>query len=241
MSLENKNLLVVTPDAIEYAQAEKLADQLTLKHAKSGLEALTSFELHHYDVLLVSDTLDDISAGELISEIRSMPYWDKKNVGIIGFGQPSSEATLKKAGANDFVTLPFTDNLSDTILNLLEDNKNAESTEKGLSFDRYVEMADGDHNFLIDIIDKNLTYFDELTRGLMEMIEKKDFDKMHFYHHKTKPLFMMLEVSEYQQQLKEIIDMAEKNIGNVEDKASLWLQDIGAVVAFLKDQRSKYS
>jgi two-component system, chemotaxis family, chemotaxis protein CheY len=84
-------------------------DGLVFSHAASGLEAIERLSLHRFDLVLLDVNMPDIGGIEVVEFIRSQ---DKLRalpiIMITTRGDETSRVRALTAGANRFMTKPFT-------------------------------------------------------------------------------------------------------------------------------------
>ncbi len=85
-----------------------------IEEGKNGLEALAKLEAGTFDLLLMDWNMPELSGIDALKKIRNHPNEKVKNVKIIMVTSESEKDRILeaiKAGANDYMVKPFTDNL----------------------------------------------------------------------------------------------------------------------------------
>lgn len=82
---------------------------LAFTHASSGLEAIERLSLKPYDLIILDLNMPDIGGIEVVEFVRSQDTLRSLPIVIVTTrGDESSRARALQAGANRFMTKPFT-------------------------------------------------------------------------------------------------------------------------------------
>jgi two-component system chemotaxis response regulator CheY len=82
---------------------------LTFTHASSGLEAIERLSLKPYDLIVLDLNMPDISGTEVVEFVRGQDTLRHLPIVIVTTrGDEASRAQVLKAGADRFMTKPFT-------------------------------------------------------------------------------------------------------------------------------------
>jgi two-component system, OmpR family, response regulator len=84
-----------------------LAAGSSITHARSGKEGLSLIDKHRYDVVILDLGLPDISGLEICRELRRNSF-DVPILVLSGLKDSKTKVSLFKAGADDYMTKPFT-------------------------------------------------------------------------------------------------------------------------------------
>lgn len=83
--------------------------ELTFTHASSGLEAIERLSLKPYDLIVLDLNMPDIGGIEVVEFVRSQDTLRHLPIVIVTTrGDEASRARALQAGANRFMTKPFT-------------------------------------------------------------------------------------------------------------------------------------
>lgn len=82
---------------------------LTFTHAASGLEAIEKLSLQTFDLVLLDLNMPDIGGVEVVEFIRGQDQLKRLPIVIVTTrGDEASRTRVLEAGANRFMTKPFT-------------------------------------------------------------------------------------------------------------------------------------
>jgi PAS domain S-box-containing protein len=115
------HLLVVDDDTKSCMLIQKIAQKngWTIVLAHSGREAISEYEQHTFDVVLMDIQMPDMDGYETTSRLRSLEDARRKSTPIIAVtanALPRDQEKCLEAGMNDYIAKPFTVNqLLDTI------------------------------------------------------------------------------------------------------------------------------
>ena len=118
----SKTLLIAEDTESNFILINAILGRLyRLKHAKDGMEAVTMFEEVHPDLILMDmkmPNLDGIDATRIIRELAP----DIPIIALTAYAYQHDKQAALKAGCNDFLTKPFTQEvLKETIKKWLDD------------------------------------------------------------------------------------------------------------------------
>ncbi|MDF2438642.1 MAG: rpfC 3 [Bacteroidota bacterium] len=219
--------------------------QFSLDIANNGAEAIEKLKKNNYDLILMDIQMPEIDGYTATKIIRAMEDPVKKDIPIIAITAHASNSEAEKCiniGMNAYISKPFNaGNLKKIILQLMSKTKPEshklvkESAENNgqFSLDYLTEHADGDNEFIIEMISLFLKDVPVALSRLWNAIEAADYTAIKTYAHSMKGLFLTLGISETGLVIKAIEKSAERKASI--DEIILKYKEIEAMYEEVKD------
>jgi signal transduction histidine kinase/CheY-like chemotaxis protein len=119
-----KKVLVAEDDISNYTLVNAIIGKhYRVIHAKDGMEAITFFEQHKPDIVLMDIKMPNIDGLDATRAIREMSA-DTPIIAVSAYAYPEDKRAARESGCNEFVTKPVSgDTLRDTINKYLSKEK----------------------------------------------------------------------------------------------------------------------
>lgn len=218
--LKNKKILLVEDMLLNQSLVKKIMQkwEVVLTIANNGIEALEMLKHQQFDLILMDIQMPEMDGYETTQHIRN---WDNQKINsipIIALTAHASSSEAEKCinlGMNAYLAKPFkTDQLKNSILNLIN-SKNLKSTKnvkiKHYDLSYLKDHAEGDKEFLKEILTLFLRDTPQLINDLRISIENKDYDMIKFNSHSMKGGFLTLGIERAGELIREIEKLAESN------------------------------
>jgi CheY-like chemotaxis protein len=232
--LGNLRVLLAEDNEVNQLLAKRILQYwgLESKIAVTGFEVLSLMEKENFDIVLMDIQMPEKSGIEAANEIRKLKDTKKKNVPIIALTANALKGEEKKyiaAGMDDFLTKPFKEReLYDVIERVLrkegsfnrepENDKSLKSLleeaqiEKLYDLKQVEELAAGNKDFILTLINIFLEATPQDSAGLVEACECKNWDKVSKLAHKLKSTVDMLNMTSIKTDIRTIELDAKKEI-----------------------------
>jgi signal transduction histidine kinase/DNA-binding response OmpR family regulator len=192
--------------------------------ANNGAEAIEKLKKNDYDIILMDIQMPEIDGYTATQMVRKMQDPLKKNIPIIAITAHASNSEAEKCinlGMNAYISKPFNArNLKKIILQLMsrtkpESNKLLDQSkvhDSHFSLDYLTEHADGDKEFIIEMITLFLKDVPAALNSLWKAIDARNYEEIKTYAHSMKGLFLTLGINETGLVIKSIEKDAEKKV-----------------------------
>ncbi len=157
------SMLVVNGDMEEDAKHRVgyANEAINAECAYSGLEAIKMIneklaENKHYDLILIDETIDDISVPDLIKEIRGKDGRNNSLIIAVTENYEQNADKIKEAGSNEVIQKPvFVVNLKQAIEEITQRSQVVEEVKNPLEGMKFLAAEDNDINadILIELMD----------------------------------------------------------------------------------------
>jgi CheY-like chemotaxis protein/HPt (histidine-containing phosphotransfer) domain-containing protein len=168
----------------------------------NGSEALNELKGSNFDIVLMDIEMPIMGGVEAVTYIRSF-FTDKNNkipiLALTGHHDDKYFEDLRKVGFDDFILKPIDKELLENkinfYLNILNENKkDANSTTNDelnpdciINLDYLNEFAQGDKDFIIDMINIFLENAPQFLENLEKGYVENDWEKLRYNAHKFSP------------------------------------------------------
>jgi CheY-like chemotaxis protein/HPt (histidine-containing phosphotransfer) domain-containing protein len=232
--LGNLKVLLAEDNEVNQLLAKSILQYwgLESKIAVTGFEVLSLMEKENFDIVLMDIQMPEKSGIEAANEIRKLKDTKKKNVPIIALTANALKGEEKKyiaAGMDDFLTKPFKEGeLYDVIERVLRKegsfNRDLENNSELLKLSAEVaieklydlkqveELAAGNKDFVLTLINIFLETTPQDSAGLVEACEAKNWDRVSKLAHKLKSTVDMLNIATIRTDIRTIELDAKKGI-----------------------------
>lgn len=191
--------------------------------ANNGAEALEFINKNNYDLILMDIQMPEVDGYTATKIIRAMTDPQKKNIPIVALTAHASNSEAERCiniGMNAYISKPFNSaNLKKIILQVIgkithkfdEPAKAAVSQNQPLyNLDYLIEHAEGDKDFIIEMITLFINDVPVALNKLREAINLKDYEGIKTFSHSMKGLFLTLGIQKTGDRIKEIEKAAER-------------------------------
>lgn len=216
--LRQKSILLVEDMLLNQNLIKKIMNkwEVNLEIANNGIEALEKLKSSKYDLILMDIQMPEMDGYETTQHIRNSENEGVKNIPIVALTAHASSSEAEKClnlGMNAYLAKPFkTELLKNQILNLLNtaNKKQQIQVKKEYDLSYLVEHADGDLEFLKDMIQIFLNDTPKILEELKISIDEGDFEKIKFNSHSMKGGFLTLGITEAGELIREIEILADQ-------------------------------
>jgi signal transduction histidine kinase/CheY-like chemotaxis protein len=216
--LKGKEILLVEDMLLNQNLVKKIMNKwgINLDIANNGIQALEKLKTKKYDLILMDIQMPEMDGYETTQHIRNNDNIQISQTPIIALTAHASSSEAEKCinlGMNAYLAKPFkTELLKNQILNTLNTlNKNQVfETKKHYDLTYLKEHADGDENFLREMIQIFLKDTPQIISDLKTSINEENFEKIKFNSHSMKGGFLTLGITQAGELIREIERMAEQ-------------------------------
>lgn len=231
-TFENLNILVVEDMVLNQNLIKKIMQKwnANLEIANNGIEALAKVKKTYFDLILMDIQMPELDGYETTKQIRASEIPHLKTIPIIALTAHASSAEAEKCinlGMNAYLAKPFNvENLKKVITQFTQVNPKAKTSavkkEAGRHYSlKYLrEHAEGDIDFLKEMIQIFLVESPLLIADLNKSIQSKDFQKIKISSHSLKGIFLTLGIKKAGKLIREIEILADQNedLSSIEQK-----------------------
>lgn len=215
ISLEGFRILVAEDMVLNQNLIRKILQKwkTTFEIASNGYEALNYLKTHAFDLILMDIQMPEMDGYETTKFIRNNPTESISKIPIIALTAHASNAEAEKClnlGMNAYMAKPFNANELKQVIYDIVNNIKEKKTNVARPYDLgyLYEHADGDYDFLKEMIEIFIKDSPLLIEDLKNAIDTRDFDKIRISSHSMKGIFLTLGIHKAAYLIREIENLA---------------------------------
>jgi CheY-like chemotaxis protein/HPt (histidine-containing phosphotransfer) domain-containing protein len=229
VNLEGLKILIVEDNEINRLVAKNTFKRhnCILEEAANGIEAIEKLRSKEFDIILM-DIQMPVMDGLLATQyIRNEMGSEIPIIALTANASKDDEMIYRSAGMNDHLSKPFRqDALFEKIRSLcdaqlMKKERVEVSIEQEVlanySLSNIEEIAAGDQEFIVSIVETFCTNTPNYLRQIAEGIASKDLEKIRFSAHQMKPSIDILMVTEVKETIREIEEIAARDKNREEE------------------------
>ncbi len=213
-NLQGIHVLIVEDNKINRLIAGKFLAHWHASYdfAEDGRQAIEMYQRQEYDIVLMDLEMPNIDGYEATRVIRNSAKYGQLNTPIMALtasALPEVRDKVLGLGVVDFITKPFNpDQLLQKILHYVKENTekgDASSIKSGkplLSFKTIKSLAEGSNEFMLEMLDMYIEYFEQLERDYSRFFEDNNLQGFKDLKHSLAPALQMLEAAALIQHLE---------------------------------------
>lgn len=240
IDLSGKHILLVEDNETNVMVACRYLKKwnATFDVAENGLLAVQKAKESYYDSILMDLQMPVMDGYDATKQIRTF----NSEIPIIAMTAEAifdiKEVALE-AGVNDFVAKPFdaqfllnllikytkksnTDNRVEIIPNEVVELPQEKVTKSIVSFAKYLELVEGDNDFLVQILSQTLSDYKQAIETLQKLYIENDTVSISRLAHKLKPSIQLLGINQISLMFSTLIERMNK----FDENSNLALQDL---------------
>ncbi|MES2589753.1 MAG: ATP-binding protein [Bacteroidota bacterium] len=213
--LENLEILLVEDMHLNQSLVKKIMQKWDYKLVivNNGVEALEILKTQTFDLILMDIQMPIMDGYVTTQEIRNSTNELINKIPIIALTAHASSSEAEKCinlGMNAYLAKPFKADVLKKLIHQFVQERKIKDNMKHYDLSYLIEHADGDQDFLKDMIHTFLVETPLLIQELKDSIDEKDFEKIKINSHSAKGLFLTLGIHQAGYLIKEIEKLAEK-------------------------------
>lgn len=255
-SLKNCRILIAEDNPMNQMLISAILDKEEILYdiTSNGERCIQRLKESTFDLILMDiqmPVMDGLLATQFIrNEMKSkIPI-----IALTANASKDDEMIYREAGMNDHLSKPFRqDALFEKIRILcdsqgtdveVEDEMVVEEVAAHYSLLNIEEIAAGDQEFVVSIVDTFCKNTPNYLRQISEGIASKDFEKIRFSAHQMKPSIDILLVTDVKETIREIEEIAargreqDEELGLINEKFQQLSQSLNSVIADLSERFS---